>query len=135
MRQSTLHHIRERIAHANQTHGKFFTICHIIEAAAVELHEARLAADYGTEQSTVRELLDVATVCIRGAEQLGGLEGTEYDPAEVAIQPRTVTAEQIEKAIWHMHPCECESCKVQWRERAVAAFAAAGFNVEEQDNA
>ena len=85
MRASTIQHINERIAHANEHHGKFSDEYHIAAVARIELSEVELAFRYGSEEAVIRELLDVATVCIRGAEQLGGLEGTEYDPADVAL--------------------------------------------------
>ena len=88
MRASTIHHIRERIAHANQHHGEFRSADHVVAAAIAELNEATIAHHHiRSRKQTVRELLDVATVCIRGAEQLGGLEGCFYDPADVALRP------------------------------------------------
>jgi len=87
MRQSTIKHIRERIAHAAEVHGDFINKNHILSVARIELHEAAVAVAYGTESDVVRELLDVATVAIRGAEQLGGIEGCFYDPADVALRP------------------------------------------------
>jgi hypothetical protein len=82
MRASTIQHLVERIQHANEHHGRFINGYHVIDAASIELKEAKLAADYGSSYDTIDELLDVAVVCIRGAEQLGG-----YDPADVALTP------------------------------------------------
>lgn len=86
MRASTINHINERIAHANQQHGRFHNFQHVMKCAINELNEAGIAdCHLASRIETVKELLDAAVVCIRGAEQFGGLEGTEYDPADVAL--------------------------------------------------
>lgn len=72
MKLSTVIHITERIAHANNTHGKFASPHHAISAARIELMEAELAYSYINQQAVISELLDVAVVCIRAAEQLQG---------------------------------------------------------------
>ena len=75
MRVSTISHIVERITHANDTHGKFTGSHHAINAARIELMEAELACSYIGTEAVVRELLDAAVVCIRAAEQFGGVDG------------------------------------------------------------
>lgn len=73
MRDSTLSHIVERINHANATHGPFVSPRHAMSAARIELMEAEQATHYLGKDAVVRELLDAAVVCIRAAEQFGGV--------------------------------------------------------------
>lgn len=69
MKQATIDHINERMAHANMAHGKFTGSHHAINAARIELMEAELACSYISLEAVVAELLDAAVVCIRAAEQ------------------------------------------------------------------
>ncbi len=137
MRQSTIHHINERIAHANQQHGRFHNFQHVMKCAINELNEAGIAdCHLASRIETVKELLDAAVVCIRGAEQFGGLEGTEYDPAVVAFKPAVEpTDEQVEalaKALEEAHT-RCEFTLHQpgdpMRAAARAAYAHIGAEV------
>lgn len=75
MRVSTINHIVERINHANKTHGMFVSPEHAIGAARIELMECELAATHLHQNNeVVAELLDAAVVCIRAAEQFGGVD-------------------------------------------------------------
>ena len=74
MKGSTIAHIVERIDHANTTHGVFTSPIHAITQARIELMEAEVAATHLCQnEEVVLELLDTAVVCIRAAEQFGGL--------------------------------------------------------------
>lgn len=75
MKDSTIKHIRKRIAHAHVAHGEFTGAHHAINAARIELMEAELASSYIGQKAIIRELLDTAVVCIRAAEQFGGVDG------------------------------------------------------------
>lgn len=75
MRVSTINHIVERINHANKAHGMFVSPEHAISAARIELMECELAAtQLRNINEVVAELLDAAVVCIRAAEQFGGVD-------------------------------------------------------------
>ena len=119
MRASTIKHINERIDHAKKTHGEFASADHIIAAAGIELMEATVAAHYAGD--IVHELLDGAVVLIRGAEQLGGIEGCFYDPADVAFKPAVEpTDEQVEALAKVLHEADQSHSKTYytWESRA-----------------
>lgn len=129
MRQSTIHHINERIAHANQQHGEFTSADHIIAQARVELDEAQIAHWHGAGD-VVHELLDAAVVCIRGAEQFGGLEGTEYDPAVVAFKPAVdPTDAEVEALAEVMRELLRSNSRTVFADLARAAYAHIGAEV------
>lgn len=76
MKVSTISHIVERITHANKTHGIFVSPIHAITQARIELMECEVAATHlCMNAEVVAELLDAAVVCIRAAEQFGGVDG------------------------------------------------------------
>lgn len=81
MRQDTIDRIRERMALAEKRHGEFRGAGHIIGTLRLELDETQYAANWQGRDRFVAELLDVATVAIRGAEQFSGAE-TEADAAK-----------------------------------------------------
>ena len=70
MKQETIDIIRERIAHAHKAHGPFITYGHVLGTLRLELDETQYAANWQGRQRLIDELLDVATVAIRAAEQL-----------------------------------------------------------------
>ena len=75
MRVSTISRIVERINHANKTHGIFTSPEHAIAQARIELMECEVAATHlCMNAEVVAELLDAAVVCIRAAEQFGGVD-------------------------------------------------------------
>ena len=74
MRQETIDRIRERIALARERHGKFLNSEHVIKTILLELSEADYATNWQGPDRFIDELLDVATVAIRGVEQLSGAE-------------------------------------------------------------
>jgi len=73
MKITTIEHLVERINHANKVHGLFASKQHAIAAARIELMEAEIAAKHLTIRDFRAELLDTAVVCIRAAEQFGGV--------------------------------------------------------------
>jgi len=78
MRVSTISHIVERINHANKTHGIFTSPEHAIAQARIELMECEVATKHiGDHKDVIAELLDAAVVCIRAAEQFGGVDDHE----------------------------------------------------------
>lgn len=72
MRQKTIDTINERIAIARERHGEFRGVGHIIGTLRLELDETQYAANWQGRARLVDELLDIAVVAIRGAEQLAG---------------------------------------------------------------
>lgn len=78
MRQDTIDKINARMALAQERHGKFRNAEHVIKTILLELSEADYATNWQGPDRFVAELLDVATVAIRGVEQLSGAE-TEAD--------------------------------------------------------
>lgn len=75
MRLKTILHIDERILHANKAHGMFVSPIHAITQARIELMECEVAATHlCMNAEVIAELLDAAVVCIRAAEQFGGVD-------------------------------------------------------------
>ena len=78
MRISTIERLVERINHASATHGKFSCPQHVLDAARIELMECEVATKHiGDHKDVIAELLDAAVVCIRAAEQFGGVDDHE----------------------------------------------------------
>ena len=80
MRQDTINKINKRLELAQNRHGKFRNEDHIIETILLELAELRYAGEWQSGYHFISELLDVATVAIRGVEQLSSAE-TEAEAA------------------------------------------------------
>lgn len=74
MRQDTIDKINKRLELARERHGKFRNAEHVIKTILLELSEADYATNWQGPDRFVAELLDVATVAIRGVEQLSGAE-------------------------------------------------------------
>lgn len=81
MRQDTIDKINARLELAQKRHGEFEHKAQVLDAIQLEIAEARYAFDWQDSDRFVAELLDVATVAIRGVEQLSGAE-TEAEAAE-----------------------------------------------------
>lgn len=59
-----------RLVHAHEHHGRFVDVQHARVAMMEEVDEVWCARCYETPQRVYEELLDVATVAIRYAEQM-----------------------------------------------------------------
>ena len=59
-----------RLAHAHEHHGRFKSYTHGLRAIDDEIGEVWIAIQRETPQRVYEELLDVATVAIRYAEQM-----------------------------------------------------------------
>lgn len=78
MKQSTIEIITERMALARERHGEFRAQAHVLDTIRQELAEAEYAVVWESRLRFVSELLDIATVAIRAAEQIAdGAEGRE----------------------------------------------------------
>lgn len=74
MRQDTIGKINRRLELAQARHGKFRNAEHMIDTLRMETLEAAYAQEWQSRDHFISELLDVATVAIRAAEQFSSAE-------------------------------------------------------------
>lgn len=92
MRQKTINRINTRLELALERHGKFRNAEHVIKTILLELSEADYATNWQGPDRFVAELLDVATVAIRGAEQFSSAEAEAEAAKPMMPEPLWVPA-------------------------------------------
>lgn len=100
MRKDTIDKINARLELAQKRHGEFEHKAQVLDAIQLEIAEARYAFDWQDSDRFVAELLDVATVAIRGVEQLSSAEAVaDAAKQETVAMPDHLWVPRVEGAM------------------------------------
>ena len=122
MRQDTIDTINARLALARERHGEFGGAGHIIETVRLEMYEAQYSMNWQSRARFVDELLDIAVVAIRGAEQLSSAE-----PEAEAAKPMMPMMPMMPGELWI--PAVTGSTESGFRMRDTSIRGSGIFNI------